>query len=136
MNFYWSNNGIGLLVLRVAFGLGMMVHGIQKVNNFETLSQVFPDPLGVGSAMSLSLAIFAELFCSILLVVGLFTPLALVPLGITMLVAIFVAHGDDPWSKKELAFTYLSVYAALLCSGPGKLSLDYRLFGKNVRDSE
>lgn len=130
MKLYWSNSEIGLLILRVAFGLGMMVHGIQKVNNFETLSQVFPDPLGVGPAMSLSLAIFAELFCSILLVVGLFTPLALVPLGITMLVAIFVAHGGDPWSKKELAFTYLSVYAALLASGPGKLSLDYRLFGR------
>jgi len=49
-----------------------------------------------------------------------------------MVVALFVIHGADPWSKKELAFTYLAVYSGLLFSGPGKLSLDYRLFGASA----
>ena len=106
-----------------------MVHGLQKLSTFSALSESFPDPLGIGSMASLSLAVFAELFCSLLLVVGFLTPLALVPLIITMVVALFVIHGADPWSKKELAFTYLAVYSGLLFCGPGKLSLDYRLFG-------
>lgn len=132
---YRSQTDIGLLLLRLTFGVGMMIHGIQKLNNFQDLSQSFPDPIGFGSMVSLSLAIFAELVCSALLIFGLMTPLVLVPLGITMLVAIFIVHGDDPWAKKELAFTYLAAYGALLFSGPGRFSLDYRFFRAKVEPS-
>mgnify|MGYP000627956594 CR=1 FL=1 len=128
-HLYQTKTDLGLFILRLTFGLGMMAHGLQKMNKFAELSTTFPDPIGVGSTASLVLAVFAELFCSLLLIVGLLTPLALVPLIITMVVALFVIHGADPWAKKELAFTYLAVYAGLLFSGPGKLSLDYRLFG-------
>lgn len=42
-----------LLILRVFFGLLLMNHGIQKWSNFQELSAAFPDPLGVGSPLSL-----------------------------------------------------------------------------------
>jgi len=131
-HLYQTKTDIGLLLFRLAFGIGMMVHGLQKLSKFGALSESFPDPLGIGSVASLSLAVFAEVFCSLLLVIGFLTPLALIPLIITMVVALFVIHGADPWSKKELAFTYLAVYSGLLFSGPGKLSLDYRLFGASA----
>ena len=120
----------GLLALRLAFGLMMMVHGLQKLNKFSEYSGFFPDPFGLGSTASLSLAIFAELGCSVLLLLGLLTPLALVALIITMLVAIFYAHGSDPWEKKELAVSYLSAYVTLLLTGPGRYSLDHLFFSK------
>lgn len=119
----------GLLVLRVAFGLMMMVHGWAKFSGFAEMSAGFPDPLGVGPAVSLSLAIFAELVCSFLLLLGALSRLALIPLMVTMLVAIFVAHGNDPWQKKELAVAYLAVYAVLMLTGPGRYSVDQKLFG-------
>ena len=116
----------GLLVLRLAAGGLMLSHGIPKLMKWGTLSDRFPDPFGVGSPASLALAIFAEVGCSALLVVGLFTRLATVPLMVTMLVAALMIHGDDPWSKKELAVVYLLMYATLAMTGPGRFSLDAR----------
>lgn len=46
-----------LLAARVVFGLLLMSHGIAKLQNFEALSATFPDPLGVGSRVSLVLAV-------------------------------------------------------------------------------
>ncbi|MBB3205702.1 putative oxidoreductase [Rhodopirellula rubra] len=127
---------IGLLALRVAFGCFMMVHGIQKVMGFSEISAVFPDPIGVGSQLSLIMAIGAEVGCSILLILGLGTRLAVVPLAFTMIVALFVVHGADPWKMKELAALYLAVYAVIFITGPGELSLDQKLFGKTTPDPE
>ena len=50
-----------LLALRILFGILLMSHGVQKWANFAAMSESFPDPLGVGSQMSLILAIFGEL---------------------------------------------------------------------------
>ena len=50
-----------LLIARIVFGILLMNHGIQKWTNFQELSAVFPDPLGVGSPLSLGLAIFGEI---------------------------------------------------------------------------
>ncbi|EMI45669.1 DoxX family protein [Rhodopirellula sp. SWK7] len=127
---------IGLLALRVAFGCFMMVHGIQKVMGFSEISAVFPDPIGVGSQLSLIMAIGAEVGCSILLILGLGTRLAVVPLAFTMIIALFVVHGADPWKMKELAALYLAVYAVIFITGPGELSLDQKLFGKTTPDPE
>ena len=116
---------IGLLVLRVGIGCLMLVHGFQKVLGFSKLSGAFPDPIGVGSQLSLILAIGAEVGCSVLLILGLGTRLAVVPLAFTMLVALFLVHADDPWNVKELAAIYLLVYASLFLTGSGQFSLDH-----------
>lgn len=49
-----------LLAARVVFGLLLMSHGIAKLQNFEALSATFPDPLGVGSRVSLVLAVLGR----------------------------------------------------------------------------
>ena len=116
---------LALLVLRLGFGLGMITHGLDKFERWDSMSTQFPDPLGVGSpALSLGLVVFAELFCAALLVAGLFTRLASIPLIITMGVAFFVIHADDPFQRKELAMAYGVAYLAILFKGAGRLSLD------------
>lgn len=117
----------GLLALRVAFGCFMLVHGIQKLLGFSEMSDVFPDPLGLGSTISLSLTIAAEAGCSVLLILGLGTRLAVLPLAFTMVVALFVIHADDPWQAKELAAIYLAAYAIIFVVGPGEYSIDHKL---------
>jgi len=125
---------IGLLLLRVGIGCLMLVHGIAKVNGFGDLGAEFPDPIGVGSRLSLMLAIAAEVGCSILLILGLFTRLAAIPLAFTMIVAFFVVHRQDPWEAKELAGTYLVVYLSLILTGPGIFSLDHLWRGRRKSD--
>jgi len=120
----WGQS-LGLLVLRVSFGAMMLVgHGIPKLLSFSDLSKSFPDPIGVGSFVSLCLVLFAEFFCSVLLILGLGTRLATIPLIVTMLVAILVAHKNDPWTGKELATAYLAAYVTLLIAGSGGFGLD------------
>lgn len=121
---------VGLLLLRVGIGAFMMVHGIQKIIGFNDAAGGFPDPLGVGNQLSLIMAIGAEAGCSALLILGLFTRVAAIPLAFTMIIACFVVHGGDPWKVKELAAIYLFVYVVVIVAGPGRLSLDQRFFGK------
>lgn len=118
----------GLLVMRVAIGCLMLVHGTQKLTGFNQMADVFPDPIGMGSQLSLIAAIGAEVGCSLLLILGLGTRLALLPLAFTMLVALVFVHSADPWNVKELAAVYLSVYVSLLLAGPGEFSLDHVLY--------
>ncbi len=116
---------LGLLILRVGIA-GMMIfgHGWGKLVDFAARSGKFPDPFGIGSTASLALAVFGEVVCAALLAVGLFTRLAAVPFLITMLVAAFVIHGDDPFAKKELALLYALPALMLIATGPGGLSID------------
>jgi len=119
---------LGLLILRVWLGLSMLLlHGWSKVEKYAGMSQGFPDPLGVGPAMSLNLVIFAEVLCAVLLVVGLATRLAAIPLVITMAVAFFAIHGGTLVGEGngEMAFIYLAGFVALLIAGPGKFSFDH-----------
>ena len=119
-----------LLVLRVGAGsLMLMKHGLDKLMHFSQKAGGFADPFGIGSTASLSLAVFAEFFCAVFIILGLFTRLATIPLIIAMSVALFVAHQGDFFGKGELAGLFLIVFVTLLFTGPGKASLD-RLIAK------
>lgn len=113
-----------LLVARVVFGILLMTHGMAKLSHFHEMSATFPDPLGVGSALSLGLAIFAELFCSMAFIIGFLYRLAMIPMMFTMFVASFIFHADAPFATKELAFVYLVVFVLMYIMGPGKYSVD------------
>lgn len=113
-----------LLALRILFGGLLLIHGIQKFNNFAEMSAVFPDPMGVGSRISLMLAIFGEIACSVGFILGALYRLALIPMIFTMGMAFFIIHGNDVFAAKELAFIYLIVFILMYIAGPGKFSID------------
>ncbi len=113
-----------LLIVRVVFGVMLMNHGIDKWANYQDLSAVFPDPLGIGSPLSLGLAIFGELACSMAFIIGFLYRLAMIPMIFTMCVAFFIVHADDPFAVKELAFVYLVVFVLMYIVGPGKFAVD------------
>lgn len=124
----------GLLVLRVSYGAFMLFgHGLGKLRGYGDMVDKFADPFGLGMKASLILAIFAEFGCSILLMIGLLTRLACIPLAVTMSVALFMIHGNDDWNTKERAAMYLAIYVVLLLTGPGKYSLDHLI--KNWKKS-
>ena len=116
---------LALLVIRLGAGGMMLTHGIPKIGRLLGEGPVkFADPFGLGPEISLIMAIFAEVICAVLIMVGFKTRLASIPLIITMLTAAFYAHWDDPFGKKELPLLYICVFLAILAFGAGKYALD------------
>lgn len=128
-NFATAQVDVVLLIIRVGIGAMMLVHGFPKLQMLMAGGEIqFPGVMGLSPALSLGLAVFAEFLCSILLIIGLRTRLASVPLIITMLVAVFVVHANDPFANQELGLHYLLSYIVLLILGGGKFSVDAFLF--------
>lgn len=122
---------VSVLIQRLVFGFFMLIgHGWVKLNHFSAISERFMDFMGLGSTVSLALAVFAEVVCAFLVGIGLFTRAALIPLIITMSVAAFIAHGNDPFfaapgaPSKEMALLFLAGYLSIFMTGPGKFSVD------------
>lgn len=122
-----SKSHLALLFFRVSIGGMMLTHGIPKAERVFTGNWHFSDPIGLGPEISLFLASFAEAGCSMLIILGLGTRLASIPLMITMSVAAFIQHSDDPFSRKETALFYLVSFVLLFFFGSGKYSLDKRI---------
>ncbi|TDD75283.1 DoxX family protein [Flavobacterium caseinilyticum] len=122
----WSANAtdLGSLILRLTFGLLMLSHGIPKLIKLMNGTMEFGDPIGIGVPASLALTVFAEVLCSVLIIIGLWTRLALIPLIITMAVAVFIVHINDKLETMELALMYLLSYCALFLLGSGQFSVD------------
>ena len=125
---------VWLLLLRLGVGAFMLTHGLPKLERLlEGNAQGFPDPIGLGATLSLVLTIFAEVICSVLIMLGLATRLASLPLIFTMLVAVFIVHVDDPFSRMEMGLLYLLIYFTLLVLGSGKYSVDRFISGGRGR---
>ncbi len=121
---------LGLLMMRVSAGLLISIaHGLPKALSWSERADSFADPIGVGPTASLALAVFAELVCGIAVALGLFTRLSAVPVVITLLVAAFIIHADDPFRKMEFALVYAIPFVTLIFTGPGRYSLDGWLAG-------
>ena len=126
-SFIPISHDFGALILRLWLGLSMlMLHGWEKFTGFAEKSASFPDPLGIGSALSLGLVTFAETACSALLIVGFWTRFASLCLAIAMGVAFFKQHQSVlvGTGSGELAFIYLAGYVSLFFSGGGKFAFE------------
>jgi putative oxidoreductase len=123
-----------MLLIRLVAGCAFIIHGWQKMQHpFGWMGPQSPVP-----ALFQFLAAFSEFGGGIAWVIGLLVPLASLGIGFTMTVAIamhsMVLH--DPFvsltggRSYELASAYLCTAVLLLLIGPGKFSLDAKLFGE------
>lgn len=127
----YSRDG-AVLLLRIWLGAMMIMHGYGKVfermdgfaNGVAEMGFPFPEVFAWAAALS-------EFAGGLLLIVGLFTRPAGLFVSATMFVAAFIAHFDDPFGKKELALTFLTIALAIVIAGPGRFSIDRRLFGRH-----
>jgi len=128
----YSENAFNLasLLLRLTFGLIICInHGFPKLMHFSNQQAIFFDPFHIGHRWSLILVLFAEIFCSLLLVLGLFTRVAALVLVINMAVAVFLFHKGQSLALHEPPLLYLTAFFSILLVGPGRFSVD-GLMGK------
>ena len=116
---------IGTFLLRATLGLLLFFnHGFAKLTHFSELSHSFIDPFHIGHRWSLILSLFAEVFASMVLVLGVFSRIAALILVINMSVAVFLANKGLPLRQSEEAILFLAGFLMILLAGPGKYSAD------------
>ncbi|QEE51418.1 DoxX family protein [Flavobacterium alkalisoli] len=121
-----------IFLVRITIACFMLTHGLKKIDLLLSDDPVqFADPFNFGPVVTLTMVIFAEVVCSALLIIGLATRLVVIPLIVTMVVAVFMIHGSDGFERQELGGIYLMVYVMLLVTGSGKYSLDHVICRKN-----
>ena len=113
-----------ILAVRLFFGVLFFVHGLDKLMNFSVLSETYPSFFGLGSYMTLMLAVFSEFCCSLFLIAGLLERIMVLPMIVAMGVAFFDVH-DAMMPEGELSLIYLVMFIFLFFTGPGRYSLDY-----------
>lgn len=135
-------NSLGLLILRVGAGGFMLTHGWGKLQMVIARDfDKFADPIGLGKPASLLMVTFAEFLCAALVVLGLATRLASLPIVFAMGVAAFIVHEADPWTmseaaklffegksdfpkNKQPALMFMAMFGTLVFTGGGRFSLD------------
>lgn len=118
-------NHLWLFVYRITLSVFMMTHGLPKLNRLLSGNiDGFPDPFGIGSTMSLVLAVFGEVIAPVMVLLGLSTRLATIPVMVAMATAAFLIHANDPFRQQELALLFLAGFMTILIMGGGKYSLD------------
>ena len=116
---------IAALALRLAFGLLLLIiHGLDKITHFSKYEYTFYNFMHIGHRWSLVLCIFAEVVCSALVVLGLFTRFAALILCFNFSVVLFLVMKGQPLDVQQAAITYLVAFFALLLTGPGRFSVD------------
>ena len=118
-----------VFILRIIVGALMLNHGYSKLIHFADMQPKFMNFLGLGSTVSLSMVIFAEFFCAGLVILGLFTRLACIPILILFVVIIFKSTNADFFGKSELPVAYLTGFLAILFAGAGRISV-YSMISK------
>ena len=113
-----------ILILRLFFGVMFFIHGLVKMMNFSELSLTYPSVFGLGSYMTLMLAVFTKFCCSLFLFAGLLFRIMLLPMIVAMSVAFFDIH-DGFLPEGELSLIYLIVFCLLFFVGPGMFSIAY-----------
>jgi putative oxidoreductase len=117
-----------LLVARLTVGVLFVSTGWGKVHNLAKVTGFFAE-LGIPMpGFNAVLASYTELICGSLLVVGLASRLAALPLVVTMIVAILTAKRDELHGVADLfgfvEWTYIVILLVVAVFGPGLASLD------------
>ncbi len=123
----------GLLTLRIFFGLNLFLrHGLEKIAHFSQMSRHFPDPIHIGSHLSLAFALISDAICSLLVAFGLGTRVAAFIVFVNVGVAfVLVHHHPFASGRGEFLLLYIGGFLALVFTGGGRYSLDWRFWGRS-----
>lgn len=121
---------IGLLFLRSSGGLFLLcVHGLPKLLDFNAQLASIEDPFHLGAQLTLSLSIFAEVLCPLLIVAGVLARLACLPILFLLLVALLAVHPEWTVQEGQFGWLLLIIFTSVLIAGPGRLALNTRFAG-------
>lgn len=120
-----------LLAVRLIWGWQFFISGFGKWGKIDSVREFFQTLHIPFPTMNAYLVASVETFGGILLILGLFSRLASIPLSITMIVALLTAHTDVVSLFTDIKaafayspFTFLMAALIVFVFGPGRYSLD------------
>jgi putative oxidoreductase len=125
---YPSSNSFHLVMLffRVIVSVQLIVvHGLKKIGVSVAEAELIPNPLHLPEKINQYFAISSNLVFPILIILGLLTRLAILPVLAVTLTGYFIVHWSDPLLTKDIPFMYSLIFLLLFFLGPGKYSIDY-----------
>lgn len=118
---------LGLLFLRASGALFLLwVHGLPKLLNYSEQLKLIEDPFHLGAHVTLLLAIFAEVLCPLLILVGVLVRLACLPILAVLLIAMVVVHPEWTLFEGQFGWLLLILFTSVLIAGPGRFVLGQR----------
>lgn len=118
------NTDLGILFLRLIFGGLFTWHGIDALSHYNLYLSMSQSTIGLPASVEFNLVVFAQFICGILIMLGILTRLAVIPIFIIMSVAFLIAHKGQPFFQKELPFAYGLFCIAIFILGSGRYSID------------
>lgn len=135
-------SNLSRLFIRLFAGIMFMQFGIRQWIHFDAISGNMIGVMGMSGEATLVLMIMIEIGCSALIMLGLFSRLAVLPPLAAMLVAENFILTKVVDVSPEMLFSlqpgyvpilFIGIFIYMLLAGPGKISLDYlisiKLFG-------
>lgn len=115
----------GILFFRVAVATELIVvHGLKKIGIGVAVPEDIPNPFGFPSILNDFLAIAANVYLPVFVVLGLFTRLAAIPALIVTATGYFIMHGTDSLIERDIPFMYSIAMLTIAMVGGGKYSVD------------
>ncbi|MCH2044897.1 MAG: DoxX family protein [Saprospiraceae bacterium] len=122
--FNWT-----ILLYRIIVSIAMIgIHGLTKIINFSEEVNKIPDPFNMGGEVALTLAIIANIGCTSLIILGLFTRFSAFFILCLTFTGLVVVHAADPWVVKDIPLMYSLAFGLILLLGPGKFALDTLIY--------
>lgn len=126
---------LGPLIARITLGVLFISTGWGKVHNLEKVAAFFAELHIPAPAIQATFVSYVELIGGALVLIGLVTRFAAVPLLVSMAVAIATAKAGEVHGLPDLfglvEWTYLAMLAWLALAGPGRASVDHFLFSRS-----
>jgi putative oxidoreductase len=112
---------VALLFLRVtASVLVLLVHGLPKTIHYTSQLEAIEDPLHFGKTLTLGFAIVAEVVCPLLMIAGIATRLAALPIMLVCVIALGLVHREWTLDQGQFAWMLLIMFGTIAIGGAGR----------------
>ncbi len=127
---------VGIMILRVCVGIGVLLgHGLPKLQEMlggnTDLALAIEQRLGFPYPNFFAwLVVVIQVFVSLLLILGLWTRPSAILIGFTIAYGVLNFHWVDGYYRMEAGLLYSLVFVIIAISGPGRVSIDRLIRGK------
>lgn len=136
-----TQNSLSPLIARLALGIVILPHGVQKVTAFTATMSFFTETMGIPTLLAL-LVVLTEFLGALGLIFGLLSRVCALGIAVIMMVAIFMVHlphgffmnwqGNQSGEGFEFHLLAIGLALIVIIQGGGAFSIDKKLSARDA----